>query len=352
MADTMKCVVLNGPFQVSLENRPIPQVQDEQDIVVKVSATALCGSDLHLYRGHMSGGAGFIMGHEFTGTVVSIGSGVKTVQVGDRVVSAFTTSCGECFYCRSGCSARCVKSLLFGTKFLDGGQAEYVRVPSADGTVIRAPDTISDQALILMADIFPTGYFGVKAAVEMTTSIDIKDATVVVIGCGPVGLCAVIAAANVQPKHLFAIDSVPERLKQAQSLGATPLNFLQDKEGMHQQIKDVTEGRGADIVIEVVGQSPALRTAFDLLRPSGTLSSIGVHNGEIPWNGYEAFSKNIRLHFGRCPVRSVFPEALALLQEKEHLVGFMFENVMPLSEAVAGYDLFVQSKVQKVMFRP
>ncbi|TVY63983.1 putative zinc-binding alcohol dehydrogenase [Fusarium oxysporum f. sp. cubense] len=258
------------------------------------------------------------MGHEFTGKVVSAGSAVKTVQVGDKVVSSFTVSCGECFYCRIGGSARCVQARLFGTKALDGAQAEYVRVPLADGTVVKAPDTISDQALVLMADIFPTGYFGVKSAVDMAQGIDFEDATVVVIGCGPVGLCAVIAAAHRRPRHLFAVDSIEDRLKQAQSLGAEPMNFLTDEQGMDRRVREVTDGRGADNVIEVVGLSSALRTAFDLVRPFGTISSIGVHNGEIPWTGNEAYGKNARLQIGRCPVRSVFPEALALLAEKQH----------------------------------
>ncbi|CAG9996022.1 unnamed protein product [Clonostachys byssicola] len=348
----MKAVVFDGPYKVSIQDRPVPQLQDDNDIIVKVSASALCGSELHVFRGHQPSATGFIMGHEFTGTVVAAGPTVKSVQVGDKVVSAFTTSCGECFYCTHGSSSRCVRCLLFGSKVLDGGQAEFVRVPLADGTVAKAPPTISDQALVLMADIFPTGYFGVKSAIEMSPSIDVRDATIVVIGCGPVGLCAIVAAAHLQPKHLFAIDMVDSRLEQAKKLGAETFNSAKDKEGMEARIKEVTDGRGADMAVEVVGLSPALRTAFDLVRPFGTISSIGVHNAEVPWTGNEAYGKNIRLQMGRCPVRSVFPEALALLEKKQDLLSFMFENIMPLSSAVEGYQLFDQLKVQKVVFTP
>ncbi len=146
---------------------------------------------------------------------------------------------------------------------------------------MKAPPEIEDNALVLMADIFPTGFFGAKNAFSLLQPLPASEATVVVIGCGPVGLCAITAALEHKPKHLFAVDSVESRLGLAKGLGAEPLNFLADKEGMLRRVKEVTEGRGADAVIEVVGHSPALRTAFDLLRPFGVISSIGVHNAEV-----------------------------------------------------------------------
>jgi len=275
---------------------------------------------------------------------------VKTVKVGDKIVSPFTVSCGDCFYCKNGYSSRCAKSLLFGTAALDGAQAEFVRVPLADSTVMKAPSHIKDSTLVLMADIFPTGYFGATNAFKLLTPEQIAESTAVVIGCGPVGLCAVIAAMTHKPKHLFAIDSVDSRLALAKGLGAEPLNFVKDKEGMEKRIKEVTDGRGADIVIEVVGLSPALKTAFDLLRPWGIISSIGVHNGEIPWTGNQAYGKNLRIQMGRCPVRSIFPEALKLLEEKQDLLDFMFDKIIPLSDAVEGYEIFDKMLAQKVVF--
>lgn len=153
-------------------------------------------------------------------------------------------------------------------------------MPYADGTVVKAPAGIDDKALVLMADIFPTGFFGASNAFKNMTKEQISNAVVVVIGCGPVGLCAIIAACSFAPKHVFAVDSVDSRLQLAKSLGAESLNFMTNKEGMEKRVEEMTEGRGADAVIEVVGLSPALKTGFDLLRPWGTLSSIGVHNAE------------------------------------------------------------------------
>lgn len=222
------------------------------------------------------------MGHEFVGTVTEKGSAVKSVEIGDKIVSPFTTSCSECFYCKNEMSSRCTECLLFGCPKLDGGQAEFVRIPNADGTVVTAPAHVDNKALVLMADIFPTGYFGARNVFRlMGPQVKPEDAVVVVVGCGPVGLCAIVAALEHKPKHLFAVDSVPSRLALAKSLGAEPLNFLEDKEGMLKRVQEVTEGRGADGVVEVVGLSPALRTAFDLIRPFGVISSIGVHNAEV-----------------------------------------------------------------------
>ncbi|OAA44902.1 Alcohol dehydrogenase superfamily, zinc-type [Metarhizium rileyi] len=348
---TMRAVVFDGPRRVAVRDRPVPQLKDSKDVIIRVQASALCGSELHVYRGHQKSEAGFIMGHEFTGIVSAVGADVHTVCVGDKVVSPFTVSCGKCFYCERGFTARCDQSLLFGSAGLDGGQAEYVRVPFADSTVVKAPETISDSALLLMADVFPTGYFGVKSAIELSPNVDISKSTIVVVGCGPVGLCAIACAASLHPRHLFAVDGVESRLKIAEGLGATPLNFRDDTEGMRRQVMSATDGRGADMVVEVVGLSPALRTAIDLVRPFGVISSIGVHNAEIPWSGNEGYCKNVRFQMGRCPVRHVFSEALKVLEEKQHQLKFMFDHVMRLDDAVEGYDLFDKMMVQKVIFR-
>lgn len=262
------------------------------------------------------------MGHEFTGIVDSVGSDVKTVKVGDHIVSPFTTSCGECFYCTHGYSSRCKECRLFGCAALDGGQAEYVRIPLADATVMKAPEGIEDLKLVLMADIFPTGFFAAwNAFREITKEQKVEDAVVVLIGCGPVGLCALINALEYKPKHLLAVDGVESRLEIAKSLGAEPWNYQTNRKGLDDRVKQLTDGRGADVVIEVVGLSPALQMGFELLRPWGFISSVGVHNGEIPWNGNQAYGKNLRIQMGRCPVRSIFPQALELLNKKQHLLG-------------------------------
>lgn len=278
---TMKAIVFKGPHKIALEDRPVPKIQDPKDIIVKVLYSAICGSELHVFRGHQPSGTGFIMGHEFTGTVEETGSDVKTVKKGDQIVSPFTVSCGECYYCKEGVSSRCEKCQLFGTVILDGAQAEYVRIPLADTTVMKAPEGIDDKALVLMADIFPTGYFAAYNAFKEMTKEQVKNATAVLIGCGPVGLCALINAEEYKPKNLLAVDSVPSRLDLAKSLGAEPWNFQTDREGLDKRVKELTDGRGADVIIEVVGLSPALKMGFELLRPWGKISSVGVHNGEV-----------------------------------------------------------------------
>jgi threonine dehydrogenase-like Zn-dependent dehydrogenase len=290
------------------------------------------------------------MGHEFTGHVYEVGSSVKQLKVGDHVVTPFTTSCGECFYCKRGFSSRCIMSQLFGCPTLDGAQAEYVRVPLADTTAVKAPEGIKDEALVLMGDIFPTGFFAAKNGFQFSSPEEIKESVVVLIGCGPVALCSLVSITDYNPKAILAVDSVPSRLDLAKSLGAEPWNFQTNREGLNNRVRELTDGRGADIVIEVVGLAPALRMGYELIRPWGVISSVGVHNAEIPWDGNEAYNKNVRVQMGRCPVRSVFEEALESLKRHQDKLGFMADKVMPLSEAVEGYDLFDKMKVQKVVF--
>lgn len=205
---------------------------------------------------------------------------------------------------------------------------------------MKAPEGVEDKYLVLMGDIFPTGYFAAYNAFKNSTPAQIAEQTVVLIGCGPVGLCALINVLEYKPKHLLAVDSVPSRLELARSLGAEPWNFMADRERLGKRVLELTEGRGADAVIEVVGLSPALRTAYDLLRPWGTISSVGVHNAEvrstavrnlerdtdfdgwqIPWDGNDAYNKNLTLQMGRCPVRSVSDKALAVLKTNQHKLG-------------------------------
>jgi threonine dehydrogenase-like Zn-dependent dehydrogenase len=203
---------------------------------------------------------------------------------------------------------------------LDGAQADYVRVPLADTTLVAAPPAIDEKKLVLMADILPTGFFAAKNAFKGVEESVVRDSTVILFGCGPVGICALVSALEYKPKHLIAIDSVPSRLELAGKLGAEPWNFQTDAEGLKKRVLELTEGRGADVAIEVVGHSSALRMAFEMLRPWGKISSVGVHNGEIPWTGNEAYGKNLQVQMGRCPVRSIFEDALALLEKKQDIL--------------------------------
>lgn len=380
----MNAVVFLGPHKVALDTRPIPTLQDPTDAILKVEYTALCGSELHVYRGHQKSQTGFIMGHEFTGTVHSVGSSVTDFKPGDRVICPFTVSCGNnCFYCRHGQSSRCEKSLLFGSKPLDGGQAEYVRIPLADSTLVKQPlhlikqkfPNLSDEQLkkesqkfVLMADIFPTGYFAAKTALQgfsNTSQSEIDTLSkvdgppvIVVIGCGPVGLCGVISVVRLAPKGslIYAIDTVPDRLKEAKKLGAIPILLDTDPNAQDKKtdpvsiIKKATNGRGADAVMEIVGHADALRLSFDLVRPWGRIASVGVHNEDIPITGNEAYNKNVNLNFGRCPVRSIFEEALPIFVESLNKLDILTGHIMKLEDAVEAYKMFDQRKVQKIVF--
>ncbi|KAL9612199.1 MAG: hypothetical protein Q9167_003187 [Letrouitia subvulpina] len=236
-------------------------------------------------------------GHEFTGTVEEVGSAVESFKKGDPIVSPFTVSCQRCFYCKNGYSSRCSNCQLFGTRDLDGAQAEYVRIPLADATLVKAPEEIAEYALVLMADIFPTGYFAGYNAFKELTREQIADSVVVLVGCGPVGLCALVNVEDYKPKHILAVDSVPSRLELAKSLGAEPWNFQTDREGLDKRVQELTDGRGADVRFAVIG--------------------IGSHFSRT---GNEAYGKNLRIQMGRCPVRSIFPQSLEKLKQKQHLL--------------------------------
>jgi threonine dehydrogenase-like Zn-dependent dehydrogenase len=348
----MKAIVFHGKLDVRYEDRPIPKIVDPTDIIIKVRYSALCGSELHVFRGHQASATDFIMGHETTGVVVETGSAVESHKKGDHVVMPFTVSCGECFFCKRGYSSRCSKCLLFGCPALEGGQAEYMRVPLADATAVKAPEGIDEKKLVLMADIFPTGFFAARNAFYGMAKEEIEQSVVVLIGCGPVGLCALINALEYNPKKVIAVDRVESRLELAKELGAEPWNDQKDKEGLTKRVKELTEGRGADAVIEGVGHADALRTGFDLLRPWGNISSFGVQQDEIPWSGNEAYGKNLKIQMGRCPVRSVFEDALKVLEKNQHKLDFMTNTIMPMSQAVEGYDIFNKMLAQKVIFEP
>lgn len=201
--------------------------------------------------------------------------------------------------------------------------------------------------LVLMADIFPTGYFAAARFLKSLPQRDQEEYTTAVVGCGPVGLCT-IACALTMVKTVYAIDSVPERLAEAEKLGAIPINL---NDNPVEKIKAASEGRGADVVMEVVGHADAFMLAFDLIRPWGQISSIGVHTEQIPLNGLLCYGKNVTMAFGRCPVRSVFDEALALFQNLHTELAFLCDKVMTLEDAPQAYRDFEARKIHKVIFK-
>ena len=349
MATTMKAAVLAGVGKIEVVDKPIPKAAAD-GVVVKVSQSCLCGSDLHYYTGHLNVGTGFTMGHEFTGVVSEVGADVKGFKQGDRVVSPFTVCCMECYYCTIGLTCRCTKGMVYGSPALEGAQAEFVHVPLADTTLFHAPEGVSDETLILMADIFPTGYYAASRGLGALSQVerDQPDLTVVVIGAGPVGLCAATSAKHFKPSQLFIIDSVADRLERAEKYHSAKAINLADNP--KDKILAATNGRGADVVLEVVGNAAALQLALDISRCGAVIHSVGIHSEQLPLNGNACYNRNIRMSFGRCPVRAIFKDALdVLIAHKDDFDGFVAEK-LPLAQAPKAYELFAARKIQKTVF--
>ena len=340
----MQAVVFVKPYELAIRTVPTPTLEAPTDAIVKVIVSAICGSDLHPYRGAEKGIVeGTRMGHEFVGTVVQVGADVKRLAVGVRVCSPFTTNCGDCFYCAKGLTCRCEKGQLFGWvesggHGLHGGQAGYVRVPLADATLVPVDDGMSDEHALLLGDILSTGFYCAERAGLTKGGGDVA----VVVGCGPVGLLAVASACALGAAKVIAVDCVPERLALARELGAaTVLDFTKDD--VPAAVRAATEGRGADAVLEVVGAAPALRLAVDCLRPGGTLSSVGVHAYErMPFSPIDAYDKNITFKAGRCPARDVMARAqCAMLGPNAKAdVTRIITHRLPIAEAVGAYKMF------------
>ncbi|GMR12201.1 MAG: zinc-dependent alcohol dehydrogenase [Gemmatimonadota bacterium] len=335
----MKAITFQDIETLAYDDAPDPGLVEPGDAIVEVSVAGVCGSDLHPYFGRERGlDVGTVMGHEFVGRVVEVGAGVTEMVVGDRVVAPFTTNCGACFFCRRGLTARCVHSQLFGWVEngvgLHGGQADLVRVPLADATLVHVPDALEDGALGLLAgDVLSTAMFGAEMA-------DVQDGDlVVVIGCGPVGVLAVRAALERGARQVVAVDHVPSRLQLAERFGATPADFERgDPLGI---VHELSEGRGADKAIEAVGTPEATRAAVDLLRLGGSLAALGVHTeAHLPISPGEIYDRNLRYAGGRCPARHFLPRALELTQRDAILLSELISHRLPLSEGVEGYRMF------------
>lgn len=357
----MKAVVFHGPKDVRVEERPTPTIENETDVIVKVELLGLCGTDLHLYRGHISGPTNSIIGHEFTGKVVATGDEVSKFSVGDNVIAVFTIQCGKCYYCTHGLLGNCVHTNTFGKIGLDGGQAEYVRVPYADHTLIKKPTSGGDDSVyVLMADIFITGYYGVKKirdflnveAAHGAEATLVEDAHILQLGCGPVGLCALRVLKYFGFKNVVCVDSVVERLEEAKKLGASEvINFETQPDALKKVFSDKLDGIGFDAVLEVVGAPLALRTAYDNVRRNGFISLIGMAHGPLPFEGLECYVKNINILFGRCHAASLFEEALVIFEElKPGFSEFVDYRVNGLEKAPETFEKFDRHEFKKAVF--
>ncbi|MES1216227.1 MAG: alcohol dehydrogenase family protein [Bacteroidota bacterium] len=334
----MQALTFGGKEIIEYSTVKDPELLSPTDAIVKITMAGICGSDLHVYHGRETGlDNGTVMGHEFTGIIEEAGSEVTKFKKGAKVLSPFTTSCGACYYCRIGLTCRCEKGNLFGWvekgHGLHGAQAGYIRVPMADSTLLPLSADLTEKKGLLLGDIFSTGYFCAdNAAIK-------RSGVYAVIGCGPVGLMTIIAAKHLSAENLFAIDLVPERLAIAEKFGAIPLNpSLTD---VKEIIRNRTEGRGADAVMEVVGSDKSLKLAIDIIRPGGTISSVGVHTAQnFSFSPGEAYDKNLIYKSGRCPARYYSEKLLLEEVPQRYAIDEIITHQFSLAEGAKAYEVF------------
>ena len=273
----MRALVFHGPGRKSWDEVPDPEITDDGDIIVRVDATTICGTDLHILKGDLPEVRnGRILGHEAVGTVDEVGDGVRTLTTGDRVLVSSVSACGTCRFCREARYGQCQSGggWVLGHS-IDGTQAEYVRVPFADTSTFRVPDGAADEEILMLADVLPTGYeVGVLAGGVRPGDI------VAVVGAGPVGLAAITSARLFSPSHIVAIDLSDARLEAAKHFGAD-VTVNNSREDPLAVLKDLTRRMGADVSIEAVGTPATFELAVKLARPGGRIANIGVH-GKAP----------------------------------------------------------------------
>ncbi len=331
------CFISEG----SVEWRKIadPSIESPTDAIVDVEIAGLCGSDLHPFFGREQGlDAGTVMGHEFVGRVVEVGAAVRDIRVGDRVCAPFSTSCGQCAACRSGLTSRCEHGQLFGWRQggvgLHGGQAGKVRVPLADGTLVRVPDGTAPEVALLLGDNFSTAWFCAELAGVAPGRI------VVVIGSGSVGLLGIIAARAQGAHAIVAVDPVVERRARAEALGALAVPPGPD---VAAALHELGGRRGADCVMEVVGLPGAQRLAWEVVRPGGVIAAIGCHCAPFAFTPAEAYDKNLTYRTGRCPARHY----MARLAERARAlpaIGEVITHRFAAADAAQAYDVFAHQR--------
>lgn len=345
----MKAVVFEEKGRLAVREVAEPTIQEPGDAILRVTASAICGSDLHAYHGRIRGMTpGTVMGHEYVGEVVDVGAGVVRFKPGDRVFGSFFTACGRCWACRRAEFSQCEYAQLFGfgPNFgdLPGTQAQFARIPFADVTLHPLPPAVGDDAGLFLGDTLATAYFAVSRA-----RVRAGD-RVAVIGAGPVGLLAIMSARVFGAAEVFALDLDPERLRIAESYGARPL--LANPDALA-RIRDATQGRGADAVIEAVGSATALSTAFQAARGFATVSAAGVFTErEAPVPLGRGFAKDLTLALGMANVIAAFDAVVALVEAGRLDPTPLVSHRLPLDGAPEGYRLFDEKKALKVMLRP
>jgi 2-desacetyl-2-hydroxyethyl bacteriochlorophyllide A dehydrogenase len=344
----MRAVTFQAPGEVRIEEKADPEIVAADDALVRVEASGICGSDLHIYHGRVPVEPGFTIGHEFVGTVLAAGLDVERVAVGDRVLGCFHTACATCAACLRSDYHRCERGRTFGhgSKLgdLQGAQAEQLLVPRANLTLRAVPEGMSDEVALFAGDVMGTGYHAVAHA--GTRSGD----TVAVLGLGPVGLCAVQAALAAGAVKVFAVDSVAARLEMAESFGAVPLHLAEDEP--KRAVRGATEGRGVDVVIDAVGDPGPLAMAVSLARDAGTVSGIGAYagQGEVPLG--LAWLKGLTLRLGLANVIAHVDRVLGLLEAGKLDPSPLVTHHMKLDQAAEAYELYDQREALKIVLTP
>ena len=338
----MRAVVYHGPGQKAWEEVPDPEIIDEGDAIVRVDATTICGTDLHILKGDVPAvRPGRILGHEAVGTIWDVGKGVHTVAPGDRVLVSCISACGTCRFCREGRYGQCLGTggWILGHK-IDGTQAEYVRVPFVDTSTYRVPDSLSDEEVLMLADILPTGYeVGV-----LNGNVRPGD-LVAVVGAGPVGLAAITGARLFSPSHIVAIDVSDARLEAAKRFGAD-VTINNSRENPLRVIRELTgdlAGRlGVDVSIEAVGVPSTFELAVKLIRPGGRIANVGVHGAPVTLDLEEQWIRDITITTGLVDTYST-PTLLNLVASGQIDVKPFITHHFGLDEFDEAYDVFARA---------
>lgn len=334
----MRALVYHGPGVKAWEDVPKPEIAADTDAIVRVDATTICGTDLHILKGDVPAVTdGRILGHEAIGTVESVGSGVKTVRVGDRVLVSCVSVCGTCRFCREGHPGQCLGGggWILGY-MIDGTQAEYVRVPFADASTYPVPAGAADEDILMLADILPTAYeVGVLNGGVRPGDV------VAIVGAGPIGLSAVMGASLFSPSHIVAVDLADTRLEAAKQFGAdvTVNNGRQDP---LEVVRGLTDGLGADVTIEAVGVPATFELAVELSRPGGRIANIGVHGAPATLHLEDQWIRNITITTGLVDAYST-PTLLRLLASHHIDAGRFVTHHFALGEFDEAYDVFARA---------
>lgn len=339
----MKALVYHGPGNKSWEEKPMPTIINQTDVIVKITKTTICGTDLHILKGDVATVTdGRIIGHEGVGVVQETGSAVTNFKTGDHVIISCITSCGKCEYCKKGMYSQCKDGGWILGNFIDGTQAEYVRIPHADNSLFPIPDGADEEALVMLSDILPTGLeCGVLNG-------QVKPGDVIaIVGAGPIGLATLLTAQFYSPAEIIMIDQDDNRLAVSQTFGATHI-INSASENAFEKIMSLTNGKGVDVAIEAVGVPETFDLCQDIIAPGGHIANIGVHGKSVSLHLETLWSKNITITT-RLVDTVTTPMLFKSVQAKKIEPKKLITHHFKLSQIMEAYDTFENAAEQKAL---